>query len=220
MKAIRKQLPESLRELNQLIWKCQACERFQFLSMPGYFQKDSLILIIGQNPGQLNIRDSGWDDNSYANESEDWVKFQKGYARGLKEAPLGEWIQEGFMDVKWALTNVIKCRTPGNGLPYTVEIERCRPYLEKQIEIIKPRLIITLGAIAFDWFNTGLDIRNVRGKRMAVFNDFWSGILVPWYHPAFHRYQHDKFSLKMLREAEILAKNEKLHKQVMNFNRI
>lgn len=185
--------------------------------MPGYFQKNSQILFIGQNPGQLNVRESGWDDNSYA-DSEDWTEFQKGYAKGLKESPIGKWVQEGLSgNVSWAFTNVIKCRTPNNGTPYLVEIERCRGYLEKQIEIIHPKVIITLGSIAFDWWDLRKNIQDVRGKRIAVFTEFYHGILIPWYHPAYQRYTHDKFSRRMLREAEIISQNEMLQREIIKF---
>ena len=46
------------------------------------------------------------------------------------------------------ITNVIKCRPPGNRLPKTDETERCLPWLERQIELVSPRLIVCLGALA------------------------------------------------------------------------
>lgn len=188
--------------------------------MPGYFPKNSQILFIGQNPGQLNVRASGWDDRSYS-EEEDWKQFQIGYARGLLEAPIGKWIKEGMSGkVPWAFTNVIKCRTPNNGLPYLTEIEECRPFLEQQIRIIQPKAIVTLGAIAYDWFGIDYDIKQTRGKRLAVNNNFFRGIMVPWYHPAYNRYTHDKFSLRMMSELELLVQNQRLYKQAIIFNRI
>lgn len=46
------------------------------------------------------------------------------------------------------ITNVIKCRPPGNRLPKTDETKRCLPWLERQIELVSPRLIVCLGALA------------------------------------------------------------------------
>ncbi len=46
------------------------------------------------------------------------------------------------------ITNVVKCRPPGNRLPLQPEVEACLPYLKKQIELINPRIIVCLGALA------------------------------------------------------------------------
>src|SRR5205085_9658247 len=46
------------------------------------------------------------------------------------------------------IANVVKCRPPGNRDPETLEAESCRPYLEQQIRLVKPKLIVALGRIA------------------------------------------------------------------------
>ena len=50
------------------------------------------------------------------------------------------------------ISNVVKCRPPENRDPKSEEIESCRPYLETQLEIIKPRVIVTLGNFLPDFF--------------------------------------------------------------------
>lgn len=82
------------------------------------------------------------------------------------------------------ITNVVKCRPPGNRTPMPAEIESCRPLLEKQIAIIKPRLILALGGPAARWL-LGLEqnaaISKIRGRAYL-----YKGIrVIPTFHPAY-----------------------------------
>lgn len=80
------------------------------------------------------------------------------------------------------IANIIKCRPPGNRDPEPDEVSSCQPFLEGQINAIRPRVIVALGKYAAHWF-TRVDqpISKLRGK---VFS--YSGIRVlPTYHPAF-----------------------------------
>src|SRR6185503_18807254 len=120
----------TLKELNQKIWKCNKCTGCDFPSMAGYFPKNLDVLVIGQNPGQLHKRKSGWDDSEYAFNDEDWSKFQQDYAKGLMEAPLGKWLNDGFQGrVIWGLTNIVKCRTESNLVDFEMQAN-CRPWLQ------------------------------------------------------------------------------------------
>jgi DNA polymerase len=51
-----------------------------------------------------------------------------------------------------AVLNVLKCRPPSNRAPKTDEIARCRPYLERQLALLRPRLVVALGLTAVAWF--------------------------------------------------------------------
>ncbi len=80
------------------------------------------------------------------------------------------------------ICNVIKCRPPGNRNPNTDEIAQCSPFLFKQIEILKPKLIVTMGNIATKTLlphATG--IMKMRG-RMTRFNNI---PLIPTFHPSY-----------------------------------
>ncbi len=78
--------------------------------------------------------------------------------------------------------NILKCRPPGNRDPLPQEIENCEPFLERQIEIIKPKVICTLGAYAAKTLlKTTAPITILRGK----FHDYKGIKLFPTYHPAF-----------------------------------
>jgi len=79
------------------------------------------------------------------------------------------------------ITNVIKCRPPGNRLPLQPEVEACLPYLKKQIELINPQIIVCLGALATKTLiNKNAAITRDRGK--------WHNIdgrrVIATFHPA------------------------------------
>jgi len=80
------------------------------------------------------------------------------------------------------IANVIKCRPPENRNPEPDEMEACRPYIERQIEFIKPRVIVTLGRFALQSIlQRPLAISSVRGQ--------WQSLgaikVMPTYHPAY-----------------------------------
>jgi uracil-DNA glycosylase family 4 len=79
------------------------------------------------------------------------------------------------------ITNVVKCRPPGNRDPLPDEIEACRPYLEGQLELIRPRLIVTLGNFATRvMLDRQVSISRVRGERFTVDGRE----VIPTFHPA------------------------------------
>jgi uracil-DNA glycosylase len=80
------------------------------------------------------------------------------------------------------IANVIKCRPPNNRNPEADEIARCEPYLVRQIELIKPRLIVALGTFAAQTLlKTKLPISQLRGR----FHTYQGVKLMPTFHPAF-----------------------------------
>ena len=80
------------------------------------------------------------------------------------------------------IANVIKCRPPMNRNPLPEEIRTCQPFLWKQIEIIRPRIICTLGTFAAQTLlNTTDKISALRGR----FYEIGNSKLMPTFHPAF-----------------------------------
>lgn len=87
----------------------------------------------------------------------------------------------GFTREEVYITNIAKCRPPGNRLPKREEADTCFPYLVRQIEIIQPRLIVCLGTLATQYLvHREAKVTLVRGQ---VFEK--GGIkIIPTYHPA------------------------------------
>jgi len=83
------------------------------------------------------------------------------------------------------IANVIKCRPPGNRDPVPDEIEACEPYLFRQIELIEPRVVATLGNFATKLLSgKQLGITRVHGQEQAVTLGGRQVLLYPLYHPA------------------------------------
>jgi DNA polymerase len=80
------------------------------------------------------------------------------------------------------IANIVKCRPPGNRVPATDEVETCTPYLQRQLEIIRPKVIVTLGRPAATYMlQTKLSMGRLRGQWQN-----WRGIrLMPTFHPSY-----------------------------------
>ena len=153
--------------------KCRLCET-ALNSVPGEGNYDAEIVFIGEAPG--------------ATEDKTGRPFV-GRAGKLLEGMLNK-INFGREDV-W-IGNVIKHRPPNNRDPLPDEIKACEPYLTMQLEIIKPKLIITLGRFAMNYFYPDGKISRDHGQLIKVsknktannsnitdtYNDY------PLYHPA------------------------------------
>ena len=83
------------------------------------------------------------------------------------------------------VANVLKCRPPGNRDPQQDEIEACEPHLFRQIELIEPKVIATLGNFATKLLSgRPLGITRVHGQEQALTIAGRSVLLYPLYHPA------------------------------------
>ena len=82
------------------------------------------------------------------------------------------------------ICNTIKCRPPNNRNPLPEEKEACREYLDEQIEIIKPKIILLCGAVAVSSMipNNKLGITKIHGK---WFDGPYNSKMMPIYHPAY-----------------------------------
>jgi uracil-DNA glycosylase family 4 len=78
------------------------------------------------------------------------------------------------------ITNVIKCRPPGNRDPLPEEIEACEPYLDRQIELLQPKLVVTLGRFSMTRAFPKARISHIHGQPRKI-----GGVVYyPMYHPA------------------------------------
>ncbi len=93
------------------------------------------------------------------------------------------------------ITNVVKCRPPGNRDPQPDEMDACRPYLDRQIELLGPKVIITISRFAMMRWFPDKKISEIHGKPKR-FGDL---VIIPMYHPAAALHQP---SLKATLEAD------------------
>ena len=81
------------------------------------------------------------------------------------------------------IANIVKCRPPNNRVPAPVEVETCTPYLMRQLEIVRPKVIVTLGrpSACYMLSNPKMTMGSVRGQWQR-----WRGIpLMPTFHPSY-----------------------------------
>lgn len=79
------------------------------------------------------------------------------------------------------IANVVKCRPPGNRDPMPEEIAACSEYLERQIALVQPKMIATLGRYSMEKFFPGARITKVHGQAKRAGNR----VLLPMFHPAY-----------------------------------
>lgn len=153
-----------LDEFNQEVLKCEKCELSKTRTnvVPGEGNSKAEIMFIGEGPGK--------------NEDELGRPFV-GAAGKLLDELIGS---IGLKREDVYIANVVKCRPPNNRDPLPVEVDSCRDWLDKQVEIINPKLIILLGRHSMDRFLPNLKISIDHGKPKR----FNGRVYMPIYHPA------------------------------------
>ncbi|PIR43249.1 uracil-DNA glycosylase [candidate division WWE3 bacterium CG10_big_fil_rev_8_21_14_0_10_32_10] len=86
----------------------------------------------------------------------------------------------GFKRTDVWIGNIIKCRPPENRDPMVDEVRACRPYLDRQLDLINPKMVVTLGRFALEYFLPKEKISEVHGRPLRA----KSRIIFPLYHPA------------------------------------
>ncbi|HZN75786.1 MAG TPA: uracil-DNA glycosylase [Micromonosporaceae bacterium] len=83
-----------------------------------------------------------------------------------------------------AVLNVLKCRPPGNRAPKPDEILRCRPFLERQLTLLRPSLVVALGLTAVTWFLGRTSLAAARGTVHSVVVNGLELRVIATYHPS------------------------------------
>jgi uracil-DNA glycosylase len=155
----------SLDSLNQMICMCQKCplgqSRTKFVFGVGNPRAD--IVVIGEAPG--------------ADEDAKGEPFVGAAGQLLNKilAAIGLQREDVF------ICNILKCRPPGNRTPERFEVEQCEPYLLKQLDLIKPKLILALGLTAA---NTLLNRKAKMSELRGTIHDYHGIKVIVTYHPA------------------------------------
>lgn len=154
----------TLTELYEEIAGCRRCILAQSRKnpVPGEGPQNAQVLFIGEGPG--------------FHEDQQGRPFVGAAGHFLEEllAEIGLTREDVY------ICNVIKCRPPQNRDPLPEEIEACKPFLDRQIEIISPQMIVTLGRFSMERYFPGAKISQVHGQPRKI-----GGIIYyPIYHPA------------------------------------
>jgi DNA polymerase len=171
----------SLTELNAEIESCRICElaKHRTKVVPGDGPENARLLFIGEAPG--------------------WYEDQSGKPF---VGAAGQYLDQligliGYKRSQVYICNVIKCRPPENRDPMPGEIQACSKWLERQLELIKPRVIVTLGRYSMAKYFPGESISKVHGRSKRIGNIIYFAM----YHPAAALHQGN---LRKVIEADML----------------
>ncbi len=187
----KKQLAEaSLAQIAREVSVCERCmlHHSRKLAVPGEGPVDAELMFIGEGPG--------------FHENEQGRPFVGAAGKYLEEllAKINLQRQDVFIG------NVVKCRPPNNRDPLPEELAACSDYLERQIQVINPRVIVTLGRYSMARFLPNAKISDVHGQSYRI----KGRLVVPMFHPAAALHQP---SLKMSIERDFLNLPELIAKK-------
>lgn len=178
---------KALKAVHEEIRTCARCPLHmgRTKAVPGDGPVDALIMFIGEAPG--------------FHEDQQGIPFVGAAGRLLNELLA----KVGIDRSRVFITNVIKCRPPSNRDPALSEVEACKDYLDRQIEIIQPRVIVTLGrhSMARAFPDEKISVVHGQPRRAGDLTYF------PMYHPAAALHQP---SLRGLIEADFSRLRELL----------
>ncbi|HOO54677.1 MAG TPA: uracil-DNA glycosylase [Methanothrix sp.] len=161
LKGQKPKTADSLRSLNEEIRSCSRCPLAtgRTKAVPGEGPVRAEILLVGEAPG----RDEDLAGRPFV-----------GRAGSILDCCLND---AGIDRSEVFITNVVKCRPPENRRPKKDEVEACRPYLESQLELIQPKVVVLMGNAAT---RAVLDVEGVTSLRGQVFGD----LFLVTFHPA------------------------------------
>lgn len=159
----------AVERLNEEIRACTRCDlcRTATQAVPGEGALDATVMLVGEGPG--------------FNEDKQGRPFVGAAGRFLNEL-LGE---AGLRREDVFITNIVKHRPPNNRDPDPAEVEACFPWLDQQLALIRPRIVMTLGRFAMERFLTdaergGKGISKIHGQVFEKDGRY----VIPLFHPA------------------------------------
>jgi DNA polymerase len=185
-----------MSELTDLYSQIRACTRCPLArsrtrAVPGEGPEDATVMFIGEAPG--------------FHEDKTGRPFVGAAGQFLEELLAG--IDMTRQDVY--IANVIKCRPPGNRDPSPIEIKACEGYLDRQIELIRPKMVVTLGRFSMARYFPGSKISAIHGRPRKI-----AGVLYyPMFHPAAALHQpklRDTVEQDMAQIPELLAEIDQI----------
>jgi uracil-DNA glycosylase family 4 len=155
---------EVLQQIAEETAKCTKCDLHfsRKKAVPGAGPAGAQIMFIGEGPG--------------FHENEQGLPFVGAAGNFLDELLAGIGLDRSQVYI----TNVVKCRPPGNRDPMSEELEACNAYLDRQIQTISPKVIVTLGRFSMHKFLPNAKISQAHGQAVRV----RGRLVVPFYHPA------------------------------------
>ncbi|MDR2149319.1 MAG: uracil-DNA glycosylase [Spirochaetaceae bacterium] len=158
--------PDSLHRIINEVYICTACplHKTRISGVPGEGVEHPVVLVVGEGPG--------------AQEDKTGRPFV---------GPAGQLLDKMLSSIDLSrekqcfITNIVKCRPPLNRDPQLEEMEACMPFFSRQLALLKPKLILSLGRIATQWLlQTNETITKLHGQ----WKDYKGIPFLPTYHPS------------------------------------
>ncbi len=161
-------MPSNLEEFQTYISDCSLCNlsKSRRSVVFGEGNPNATLMFVGEGPGEM-------EDNS----GRPFV----GRAGELLDKIIKNVLMLKREDVY--IANIVKCRPPANRVPTEEEADKCKPFLLKQIDIIKPKIIVALGATSYSYLTGEMDVKisRVRGEMI----EYGISKLMPTFHPSY-----------------------------------
>lgn len=220
---------DSLKKLNEEIIACRKCPRlvawreevahvkrkayqdqeYWGKPVPGFGDPNARVLVVGLAPGAHGSNRTG---RNFTGDASGRFLYPALHRAGFANQPTAESRDDGLLLKDLYLAASARCAPPDNK-PTPEELNNCQPYLERDLEILKPKVIVCLGRVAFDRILKMYSIRNAEFK-------FAHGALyklnnaplntAPWllcsYHPSQQNTLTGKLTVKMFDEIWTKAK--------------
>lgn len=192
-------ISDSLEKVEKEVKVCTLCElhKFRKKAVPGEGNSKALVMLIGEAPG--------FEED---NQGRPFV----GSAGRLLNEVLSK---RGMRREELFITNIVKCRPPSNRVPKKEEIESCKPYLKRQINLIKPKVIFLLGATALKAVLDKGSVSKFRGERVKKKGIMYMATYHPasaLYNPKFRTFIEEDFD-KLRSLLEDLSREERERKE-------
>jgi uracil-DNA glycosylase family 4 len=157
---------EELGRIDDEVRSCRLCplHRLRTKAVPGEGNRSADLMFVGEAPG----RDEDAQGRPFIGRA---GKLLRKIIAAMK-----------FREEDVYITNVVKCRPPENRTPHRDEVSACSPFLVRQIELIRPRVIVTLGKSPTEFFSPSrLGMTALRGK----FVEYRGIPIMPTFHPSY-----------------------------------
>ncbi|GAB6134499.1 type-4 uracil-DNA glycosylase [Thermococcus prieurii] len=189
---------ELMKKLEERIRNCRKCPLggLRTNAVPGSGSYDAKVMFVGEAPGY-------WEDQK-------GLPFVGRAGKVLDELLAGI----GLSRDEVYITNIVKCRPPENRDPTEEEIKACSPYLDRQIDIIRPKVIVPLGRHSMRYILEKFGfkpepISKIHGETFEARTLFGKIIIMPMYHPAAALYRppiREELEKDFVKLAKILEK--------------
>lgn len=179
--------------------------------VPGFGDENARVLVVGLAPGAHGSNRTG---RQFTGDASGRFLFPALYRAGFANQPEANSRDDGLILKDMYITASGRCAPPDNK-PTNEELNTCQPFLEREIQIIQPKVIVCLGKIAFDRILKIFSLRNLKFSHGAVYSihplsftrsDHPSSLLCS-YHPSQQNTLTGKLTVKMFDEIWIKAKS-------------